>query len=142
MASFSSSSSSSSNLFILVLPILLLLSSLPSLTMADDEVVRPVPRSDVTKTITCMELLMRCQYQLRDPHPTSACCAPLKYTVTHDIQCLCSLSFNEDMLLYLNITFQNILTLPERCKMEMPDLTFCANYGKYLSIYLHFFHIE
>ncbi|XP_020272720.1 non-specific lipid transfer protein GPI-anchored 2-like [Asparagus officinalis] len=67
--------------------------------------------SDVSRMLTCMELLMQCQNHMSSPSPPQSCCVPLKRVIFHDPQCLCALSMNGDFLAYLNVTIKDAASL-------------------------------
>ncbi|CAH8357266.1 unnamed protein product [Eruca vesicaria subsp. sativa] len=65
----------------------------------------------------CIQKLVPCQPYLHSviPPPPASCCMPLKEIVETDLNCLCSVFNNVDMLRSLNLTKQNALVLPKAC---------------------------
>ncbi|CAG7899646.1 unnamed protein product [Brassica rapa] len=68
-------------------------------------------------SMPCIQKLMPCQPYLRSvtPPPPASCCMPLKEIVETDVNCLCSVFNNVDMLKSLNLTKENALVLPKAC---------------------------
>lgn len=76
-----------------------------------------------------MEILMRCQSYLASPNPPDECCQAVGYALNHKLECVCHMVYSDAMLLYLNVTFMDLLSLPGRCGLSMPDLAICATFG-------------
>ncbi|XP_042374979.1 non-specific lipid transfer protein GPI-anchored 3-like [Zingiber officinale] len=75
----------------------------------------------------CVAKLMPCLNFLRSPEipPAATCCIPLKSALVDDVSCLCSLFKNVDLIRSFNITQQDLVGLPPRCGLELPDLNKC-----------------
>lgn len=75
----------------------------------------------------CIQKLLPCKNYLASPEaPPTSCCVPLKGMIEKDVECLCKVFNNPDLLKSLNTTQDNALKLPKACGAEA-DISKCKN---------------
>ncbi len=64
----------------------------------------------------CVSKLIPCQAYLNaTSKPPAECCVPLKEAIANEIECLCKLFANRDLLRDMNVTQEQVLKLPKAC---------------------------
>lgn len=88
-----------------------------SISSSNAAITPPSGGAGDAHSMPCIQKLMPCQPYLHSatPPPPASCCMPLKEIVETDVNCLCSVFNNVDMLKSLNLTKENALVLPKAC---------------------------
>ncbi|XP_031492825.1 non-specific lipid transfer protein GPI-anchored 3-like isoform X2 [Nymphaea colorata] len=80
-------------------------------------------------TLRCLQSLIPCQPYLRSSaSPPVTCCGPLTQALRDEVQCLCQVFNNEQLLQSLNVSKSQALELPKRCGSPA-DLSLCQKNG-------------
>nr|XP_048330504.1 non-specific lipid transfer protein GPI-anchored 3-like isoform X2 [Ziziphus jujuba var. spinosa] len=81
--------------------------------------------SDSGAIPSCFQKLLPCQAYLKSPDsPPESCCTPLKDMISGDMDCLCQVFNNPDLLKNLNVTQDQALKLPKACGAQA-DISIC-----------------
>ena len=79
-------------------------------------------------TYPCLSKLMPCAAFIKSPNPPATCCIPLKDAIDKEVDCLCSLFNNQEILKTFNVTQDDALKLPKNCGADT-DLSKCKTSG-------------
>ncbi|KAG6675926.1 hypothetical protein I3842_15G129200 [Carya illinoinensis] len=78
-------------------------------------------------SMPCVQKLLPCKEYLKPPvsmPPTVSCCVPLKEMLTDDVNCLCRVFDNPEILKSFNVTQDDALKLPKACGANA-DVSLC-----------------
>nr|DAD35740.1 TPA_asm: hypothetical protein HUJ06_006380 [Nelumbo nucifera] len=74
----------------------------------------------------CLEKLLPCESYLKPPaSPPPSCCIPLKQMIKDDLNCLCSVFNDVDLLKSLNVSQSDLLEHPKACGANI-DISVCS----------------
>ncbi|XP_057446904.1 non-specific lipid transfer protein GPI-anchored 3-like isoform X2 [Lotus japonicus] len=83
----------------------------------------------VVQDAKCMQKLLPCQPFLKSPNnPPPSCCVPLNEMATNEVDCLCSVMNNPQLLLSINVSKEDAMKLPGACDIEV-DISKCNSTG-------------
>ncbi|KAG7944839.1 hypothetical protein I3843_15G124000, partial [Carya illinoinensis] len=78
-------------------------------------------------SMPCVQKLLPCKEYLKPPvsmPPAVSCCVPLKEMLTDDVNCLCRVFDNPEILKSFNVTQDDALKLPKACGANA-DISLC-----------------
>ncbi|XP_040995784.1 non-specific lipid transfer protein GPI-anchored 3-like [Juglans microcarpa x Juglans regia] len=82
--------------------------------------------SESAASMPCVQKLLPCKEYLKPPvsMPPASCCVPLKEMLTDDVNCLCRVFDNPEILKSFNVTQDDALKLPKACGSNA-DISLC-----------------